>query len=197
MDATDLPLVWLDLEMTGLEPDTCAILEMAIIITGADLVPRAEYETVIWQPDEVLARMEPVVREMHTKNGLLKKVRASTTSVRMAEREAMRLVAAHCPQGEGVLAGSSIHTDRRFLIRAMPMLERYLSYRMVDVTTLSLLTRAWYPQAPERPRSAREHTAMADVRASLAELVHYRTIVFRPPEQVAPAPPAAPDRAKG
>lgn len=179
--APPLTLVWLDLEMTGLDPDGCVILEAAAILTGADLVPLAEYEAVVWQPEEALARMVPVVREMHTRNGLLERVRASSRSLREVELELVRLIAGRCGPGEGVLAGSSIHTDRRFLVRHMPLLDRFLHYRMVDVSSLSTLTRAWYPSAPERPRTPREHTALADIRASLAELVHARDTFFRPP----------------
>ncbi|MCI0572934.1 MAG: oligoribonuclease [Myxococcaceae bacterium] len=187
MAKLDVPLVWLDLEMTGLDPDACAILELAVLLTGSDLVPVAEYEAVLWQPEEVLQRMEPVVLEMHTRNGLLTRVRASTLTVRDAETEAMRLVASHCGPGEGILAGSSIHTDRRFLIRHMPMLDRYLNYRMVDVSSLKVLARHWYPKVPELERGPREHTAMADIRASLAELVHARTTFFRGPDEISGA----------
>jgi oligoribonuclease len=177
----DPRFVWLDLEMTGLDPETCAIIEIGVIITGPDLVPIAEIERAIWQPEEVLARMEPVVREMHTRNGLLGRVRASPVSLRVAEREVTALVAEHCVMGEGVLCGNSIHTDRRFLIRYMPMLERYLHYRMVDVTSLKVLARAWYPDAPEPRKGASGHTALADLRASIAELSHYRATLFHPP----------------
>jgi oligoribonuclease len=173
--------VWLDLEMTGLDPEDCAIIEVGVIITGPDLVPRAEIERAIWQPEEVLARMEPVVREMHTRNGLLERVRASTTSLRVAEREVTALVAEHCALGEGLLTGNSIHTDRRFLVRYMPMLERFLHYRMVDVSSLKVLARAWYPNLSEPRKGHSGHTALADLRASIAELSHYRANVFRPP----------------
>jgi oligoribonuclease len=171
--------VWLDLEMTGLDPDTCAIIEIGIIITGPDLKPLAEMERVVWQPEEVLARMEPVVKEMHTKNGLLGRVRASPISLRIAERDVTALVAEHCTIGEGILCGNSIHTDRRFLIKYMPMLERFLHYRMVDVTSLKVLSRAWYPEMAEPRKSASGHTALADLRASLAELAYYRSTFFR------------------
>jgi oligoribonuclease len=172
--------VWLDLEMTGLDPETCAIIEIGVIITGPDLRPLAEMERVIWQPEEVLLRMEPVVKEMHTRNGLLDKVRASNTSLRVAERDVTALVAEHCALGEGVLAGNSIHTDRRFLFRYMPMLERYLHYRMVDVTSLKVLSRAWYPNLVEPRKPPAGHTALADVRASISELQYYRDVFFRP-----------------
>ncbi|QSQ21918.1 oligoribonuclease [Pyxidicoccus parkwayensis] len=172
--------VWLDLEMTGLDPETCAIIEIGVIITGPDLRPLAEMERVIWQPEEVLQRMEPVVKEMHTRNGLLDKVRASNTSLRVAERDVTALVTEHCALGEGVLAGNSIHTDRRFLFRYMPMLERYLHYRMVDVTSLKVLSRAWYPNLVEPRKPPSGHTALADLRASISELQYYRDVLFRP-----------------
>lgn len=179
MDSVEPRFVWLDLEMTGLDPDDCAIIEIGVIITGPDLRPLDEIERVVWQPEEVLQRMEPVVREMHTKNGLLAKVRASSTSLRVAERDVMELVAHHCHPGEGVLAGNSIHTDRRFLIKYMPMLERYLHYRMVDVSSLKVLSRAWYPGFSEPRKGPTGHTALADLRASIAELQHYRDHLFR------------------
>lgn len=172
-------LVWVDLEMTGLDVDTCGIIEMAIVVTGPDLEPRAELERVIWQPDEVLGRMSPFVRDMHTRNGLLDKVCASQTSVADAENEAVALVAAHCEFREGILAGNSIHTDRRFLARYMPTFERFLHYRQVDVSTLKVLTRAWYPGSAAFEKEGKEHTALADIRESIAELRHYRSTVFR------------------
>ncbi len=166
--------------MTGLDPESCAIIEIGVIITGPDLAPIAEMERVIWQPDEVLARMEPVVRDMHTRNGLISRVKSSPISLRVAERDVTSLVADHCALGEGILCGNSIHTDRRFLIRYMPMLERYLHYRMVDVTSLKVLTRAWYPDTPEPRKSPSGHTALADLRSSLTELAHYRATYFLP-----------------
>lgn len=179
MNSPEPRFVWLDLEMTGLDPETCAIIEIGIIITGPDLKPIAEMERVIWQPDEVLARMEPVVRDMHTRNGLMSRVKASPISLRVAERDVTSLVADHCALGEGVLCGNSIHTDRRFLFRYMPMLERYLHYRMVDVTSLKVLTRAWFPDVAEPRKNASGHTALADLRASIAELTYYRETFFR------------------
>ncbi len=179
MISSEQHFVWLDLEMTGLDPETCAIIEIGVIITGPDLRPIAEMDRVIWQPEEVLLRMEPVVREMHTRNGLLDKVRASNTSLRVAERDITALVAEHCALGEGILAGNSIHTDRRFLFRYMPLLERYLHYRMVDVTSLKVLSRAWYPNLVEPRKPPSGHTALADVRNSIAELQYYRDTLFR------------------
>ena len=172
-------LVWIDLEMTGLDVESCGIIEMALVVTGKDLEPRAELERVVWQPDEVLDRMSPFVREMHTKNGLLDKVRASKTSLADVENEALALLATHCKFREGILAGNSIHTDRRFLARYMPAFERFLHYRQVDVSTLKVLTRAWYPGGAPFEKEGKEHTALADIRESIAELRHYRTAFFR------------------
>jgi oligoribonuclease len=171
--------VWLDLEMTGLDPDESVIIEIGVIITGPDLVPKAEMERVIWQPDEALSRMEPVVKEMHTRNGLLKKVRESSTSLRVAEREISELVMKHCGMNEGILCGNSIHTDRRFLAKYMPMLDRYLHYRQVDVTSIKVLGNAWFPDMVPLKKTSSGHTALADLRASIAELTHYRTHLFR------------------
>jgi oligoribonuclease len=177
--ASPLCFVWLDLEMTGLDPDESAIIEIGVVITGPDLVPRAEMERVIWQPDAALARMEPVVKEMHTRNGLLKRVRESSTSLRVAERDVTALVSQHCALGEGILCGNSIHTDRRFLMKYMPLLDRYLHYRMVDVTSLKVLGNAWFPDMVPLKKTTGGHTALADLRASLAELAHYRAHLFR------------------
>src|SRR5262245_57762491 len=128
--------VWCDLEMTGLDPNSCVIIELGVVITGPDLKPVAEFERAVWQPDEALARMERFVRDMHTKNGLLERVRKSDTSMRTAEREVTALVLNHCEYGEGVLAGNSIHTDRAFISRHMPGFDRALHYRMIDVSSV-------------------------------------------------------------
>ncbi|AFE09709.1 oligoribonuclease [Corallococcus interemptor] len=179
MASRDIRFVWLDLEMTGLDPNTCGIIEVGIIVTGPDLRPLGEFERVVWQPEEMLQRMEPVVREMHTKNGLLEKVRASTSSLRVVEREVTSFIADYCDLGEGILAGNSIHTDRRFLIDHMPMVDRYLHYRMVDVTSLKVITRAWYPALVEPRKPPSGHTALADLRSSISELQYYRDVLFR------------------
>ncbi len=173
-----LKLVWIDLEMTGLDPLRDAILEIACIITGPDLKPIAECEDVVWQPREVLDRMSPFVRNMHTTNGLLDRVTDSQVSTRDAERNALALISKHCALGEGVLAGNSIHQDRRFLTRHMPALESYLHYRQVDVSTIKVLTQAWYPKVPKFEKG-NAHTALSDLRESLAELEYYRKHVLK------------------
>jgi oligoribonuclease len=177
--STDPTLVWLDLEMTGLDVKRCAIVEIGIVITGSDLAPVAELERVIWQPDDVLARMDPFVRDMHAKSGLLDRIRASKTSVAEAERDALALVSQHCDFREGILSGNSIHTDRRFLARYMPLLEGFLHYRQLDVSSVKVLAGAWYPDLPRFEKGEKAHTALADLRGSLAELAYYRDQLFR------------------
>jgi oligoribonuclease len=179
MAESTLKLVWVDLEMTGLEPETDAILEIAVVITGPDLVPIAEMEDVIWQPPHILERMTPFVRNMHTVNGLLERVAESQVDLRAAERNALSLISAHCRPGEGVLAGNSIHQDRRFLARHMPGLEGYLHYRQVDVSSLKVLAQAWYPETPKYEKPGQTHTALSDIRQSLEELRYYRQNILK------------------
>jgi oligoribonuclease len=174
----DLKFVWIDLEMTGLNPELDVILEIAVIITGLDLEPIDQYEAVIHQPDSVLLTMSPFVREMHTKNGLLDRVRASKTSLDEATDAALALIKKHCAENEGTLAGNTIHQDRRFLRKYMPELEAWLHYRQVDVSSLKILARAWYPELEKFGKADKDHTALADIKESIAELKYYREHVF-------------------
>ena len=171
--------VWMDLEMTGLDPERCVIVAIAAIITGPDLVPIAEIEKIVWQPEEALARMSPFVRDMHTKNGLLDQIRSSSTGLEDAEREIMSLITQHCAYREGMLAGNSIHQDRRFLARHMPAVEGYLHYRQLDVSSLKLLAQTWYPGKLDF-RKAKAHTALGDIKESIAELAFYREKMLVP-----------------
>ena len=173
--------VWVDLEMTGLDPDACVIVEIAVVITGPDLAPVAELERVVWQPEEALARMDPFVRAMHARSGLDARIRASSTSLRDAEQEVMALVTRHVAFREGVLAGNSIHQDRRFLSRHMPLFEGYLHYRQIDVSSLKVLSQAWYGDAAAFAKRDKTHTALDDIRGSIAELAHYRKTLFVAP----------------
>jgi len=175
--------VWCDLEMTGLHPQSCAVIEIGLILTDKDLNPLAEFERVIWQPESILDTMEPFVRQMHTRNGLLERVRASEHSLRAVEKEVMALLTEHFAMGEGILAGNSIHTDRAFIAHHMPGVERLLHYRMVDVSSLKELMRAWYPQAAGRSKTDSLHTALSDLQASIGELAFYRHTFLRPPEE--------------
>jgi oligoribonuclease len=176
--------VWCDLEMTGLDTGTNAIIEMGLVITDANLKPIAEWEAAVWQPEESLARMEPFVKEMHTKNGLLERVRKSDISLRIAEKEATKMLLQHCDYGEGILCGNSIHTDRSFINKYMPGFDRALHYRMVDVSSLKIITRAWFPSAPGRSKVEASHTVLSDIRASIGELAYYQQTFFKKASEV-------------
>lgn len=176
--------IWCDLEMTGLDTERCAIIEVGVIITGPDLKPIIQYERAVWQPEDVLTRMEPFVLQMHTKNGLLDRVRKSEFSLRTVEKEVSSLVLEHAEHGEGILVGNSIHTDRAFIARYMPGFDRVLHYRMIDVSGLKILTRAWYPNAPGRSKVDAAHTVLADIQASIGELAHYQQTFFKNPKDV-------------
>jgi oligoribonuclease len=170
--------------MTGLDTSTCAIIEMGLIVTDAQLKPIAEWEAAIWQPEEVLERMEPFVKNMHTRNGLLERVRKSEVSVRTAEKDATKLLLQHCDYGEGILCGNSIHTDRSFISKFMPGFDRALHYRMVDVSSLKIVTRAWFPSAPGRSKVDASHTVLSDLRASIGELAYYQQTFFKKSSEV-------------
>jgi oligoribonuclease len=176
--ASSLRLVWIDLEMTGLNAATDHVLEIAAVVTGPDLVPLGEVERVVRQPDDVLERMSARVRRIHTENNLLEEVRASTTTLREAERAVLGVVSRHCPPGEGILSGNSVYHDWRFLVRHMPRLEQHLHFRQIDIGTISVLVSAWYPNV-EPPRPATNHRAMSDIRASMEELRFYCREAFR------------------
>ena len=178
MTASREPLVWLDMEMTGLDPETDVPVEVAVVITDPDLQELESYEAVIWQPERALEGMQPIVRRMHTENGLIDKIRSSPSSLLEVERQLLQLIARWCKPNEGVLAGNSIHQDRRFIVRHFPTVNGYLHYRMVDVSTIKELVKRWYDADKLPEKQASDHTALADIRASIRELQHYRTHVF-------------------
>jgi len=173
-------LVWMDLEMTGLEPDTDTILEMAILITDAELNIVAEGPSLAIHHDEaVLAAMGDWCKTHHGASGLSDRVRASAIDMAAAEAMALDFVRLHVPERTSPLCGNSIHQDRRFLVRHMPRLEAYMHYRNIDVSTVKELARRWYPGIrPPVKRAA--HLALDDVRESIAELAYYRRTVFVP-----------------
>jgi oligoribonuclease len=176
-------LAWMDLEMTGLEPTRDVIVEIATLITDDDLEIIAEGpDLVIHQPAEALAKMDDVVRDMHTRSGLLLAIEASTVTLEQAGKETLAFLTEHLP-GPGVvpLCGNSIGTDRRFLAVYLPDIESYLHYRSIDVSSIKELVRRWYPEKRAgRPRKERNHRALDDIRESVAELRYYRDEVFVP-----------------
>src|SRR4029079_1384844 len=139
-------LVWLDLEMTGLEVESHVILQAALIVTDADLRPLEEFCLDIWQPEAELAKMSPFVRDMHDKTGLLARVGQSRTDTRRAEQQLLEIVTGWCLYG-AVLCGNSIWQDRRCIDRYMPGLAAYLTYRLLDVSSVKVLARTWYGQS--------------------------------------------------
>jgi len=179
-EPTDAYLVWADLEMSGLDPDHCTILEIATIITDGDLRVVAEGPVLaIHQPDSVLDAMDDWNREHHAGSGLTARVRASTHSLADAERETLAFVRQYCTERSSPLCGNSIHQDRRFLAHYMPRLDAYLHYRNIDVSTVKELVSRWYPGGPQAPEKKHAHLALDDIRESIEELRFYRQHVFR------------------
>ena len=179
----------MDLEMTGLEPAHDRIVEIATLVTDDDLEVVAEGpDLVISAPAEALEAMDPVVKQMHSRSGLLPAIAASTLTVGQAEAETLAFVREHVPEARTVpLAGNSIGTDRRFLAAYMPLLEGYLHYRSVDVSTVKELARRWYPDAyAAAPKKAGAHRALDDAKESIEELKWWRESVFR--ERPLPSP---------
>ncbi len=179
----DQPLVWIDLEMTGLDPDNDVILEIACIVTDGTLDTIIEGPDLVLHADpELLESMVPVVAEMHTKSGLITEVPQSTITVAQAERAVLEFIAEHIPEPRTApLAGNSVHADRAFLRRYMPALDDYLHYRIVDVSTIKELARRWHPQAAtEAPKKDGNHRALADIRESIEELRYFRETIFLP-----------------
>lgn len=172
---SDQNLVWLDCEMTGLNPETERIIEIAVVITGPQLEPRVEGPVlVIHQSDELLGKMDAWNKGTHGRSGLIDKVKASTTTEAQAEEELLQFLKKYVPKGKVPLCGNSIGQDRRFLARYMPKLEAFLHYRNVDVSTLKELAKRWKPEAYSSFKKAQKHTALADVYESIDELAHYR-----------------------
>ena len=183
-------LVWMDLEMTGLDPTTDAIVEIATLVSDDDLTIIAEGpDLVVHQPDDVLARMEPIVVEMHTRSGLLEAIRVSTVSLEEAGAATLAFIREHVPDPKSVpLCGNSIGTDRRFLAAYLPEIEAHLHYRSIDVSSIKELVRRWYPKIGQaRPQKVGQHRALDDIRESIDELRYYRERVFVPAAAAGPS----------
>lgn len=177
---SDQNLVWLDCEMTGLNPEVERILEIAVVVTSPHLDVRAEGPVlVIHQSDELLGKMDAWNKGTHGKSGLTEKVRASTLTEAQAEEQLIAFIRQYVPKQGSPLCGNSIGQDRRFLVKYMPKLEAYFHYRNLDVSTLKELARRWRPEVYAAFKKKQMHTALADVHESIDELVHYRTHFLR------------------
>ena len=169
-------LVWIDLEMTGLVPETDRIIEVAVIVTDPHLTVRVEGPVfAIHQSDAVLDGMDAWNQGTHGRSGLIDRVKASTVDEAAAEAAVIAFLKPYVPKGKSPMCGNSICQDRRFLARTMPGLEAFFHYRNLDVSTLKELARRWKPSAMEGFKKAQAHTALADIHESVDELIHYRT----------------------
>jgi oligoribonuclease len=178
------PLVWIDCEMTGLDLARDALIEVAVLVTDAELnTLDAGLDLVIHVADDVLDTMVPFVRDMHASSGLTDAVRASTITLGEAEKQVLEYVKQHVPEARvAPLCGNSIATDRGFLNRDMPSLDEHLHYRMIDVSSVKELAKRWYPRVYQsQPDKGLAHRALADITESIQELQYYRRTLFVPP----------------
>jgi len=180
MSKTAPNLVWLDLEMTGLDPDTCVILEIATIITDPQLKILAEGPALpIRQSDEVLDRMDKWNQNHHSQSGLINRVKSSPYNMATAEEMTLSFIKGYTEKERNPLCGNSIGQDRRFLIKHMPKIEAWLNYRNIDVSSIKELAARWYPKLPKFQKKE-YHRAQDDIRESIAELVYYKNKIFVP-----------------
>ncbi len=176
LQKNDENLVWIDCEMTGLDPDDNRLIEIAVVITSPDLLVRVEGPVFAIHQNEVeLAKMDKWNRNTHGSSGLTARVQASTVTESHAEAELLAFIRHFVPKSKSPLCGNTISQDRRFLVKYMPKLEGYLHYRNIDVSTLKELAARWKPAVKESFKKQQKHTALADVHESIAELIHYRT----------------------
>ena len=177
---SDQNLVWLDCEMTGLDPEKERLLEIAVVVTGPHLMPRIEGPVlVIHQSDEQLGKMDAWNKGTHGKSGLIDKVKASTLTEAEAEQQLLDFIKKYVPKRASPMCGNTISQDRRFLVKFMPKLEAYFHYRNLDVSTLKELSRRWKPEVYSAFKKQQRHTALADVHESIDELAHYREHFIR------------------
>jgi oligoribonuclease len=172
---SDQNLVWLDCEMTGLDPENERIIEIAVIVTGPKLECRIEGPVlVIHQSDEQLGKMDAWNKGTHGKSGLIDKVKASTLTEAQAQDQLIAFLGQYVPKSGSPMCGNSIGQDRRFLVKYMPKLEAFFHYRNLDVSTLKELSKRWRPEVYSAFKKKQRHTALADVHESIDELEHYR-----------------------
>jgi len=173
---SDQNLIWIDLEMTGLFPESDRIIEIAVVVTDPMLKLRVEGPVfAVHQSDAVLDGMDAWNTGTHGRSGLTARVRASTVDEASAEAQVINFLKQYVAKGKSPMCGNSICQDRRFLARTMPSLEAFFHYRNLDVSTLKELARRWKPSAMEGFKKAQAHTALADIHESIDELIHYRT----------------------
>lgn len=173
------PLIWIDMEMTGLDPDTCHVIEIATLITDDNLEIIAEGpDIVVHQPDAVMNAMDAWCTEHHGASGLTAAVKASKVSLSAAERETLLFLERYCRPSSSPLCGNSVWQDRRFIDAYMPSLSQFLHYRTVDVSTLKELVKRWYPTL-EMLKKTETHRALEDIRESIEELRFYRKSIMR------------------
>jgi oligoribonuclease len=172
---SDQNLIWVDMEMTGLKPDSDRIIEVALVVTDPMLTIRVEGPVLaIHQSDDVLDGMDAWNKGTHGRSGLIERVKASTVEEAAAEAELISWLAAYVPKGKSPMCGNTICQDRRFMARYMPALEAFFHYRNLDVSTLKELARRWKPQALDGLVKMQKHTALADIHESIDELLHYK-----------------------
>jgi len=177
---SDENLVWIDCEMTGLDPEKERLLEIAVVVTGPHLTPRIEGPVcVIHQSYELLDKMDAWNKGTHGRSGLIDKVKASATSEQDAEEAILTFIKKYVSKNASPLCGNTISQDRRFLVKFMPKLEAYLHYRNLDVSTLKELSKRWKPEVFNSFKKQQKHTALADVHESIEELAHYREHFIR------------------
>ena len=177
---SDQNLVWLDCEMTGLDPEAERLIEIAIVVTGPNLEPRIEGPVlVIHQSDAQLDKMDAWNKGTHGRSGLIDKVKASTVTEADAEQQIIAFLSQYVPKGTAPMCGNTIGQDRRFLVKYMPKLEAFFHYRNLDVSTLKELAKRWKPDAYSSFKKAQKHTALADVHESIEELANYREHFLR------------------
>ncbi|MCB1961382.1 MAG: oligoribonuclease [Rhodocyclaceae bacterium] len=176
-------LIWLDMEMTGLDPDRDRIIEVAIVITDAQLETVAEGPVLaVHQPDSVLDGMDEWNTRTHGNSGLTARVRASTFDETAVAARMLDFIGEHVPKGASPMCGNSICQDRRFMARHMPTLEAWFHYRNLDVSTLKELVRRWHPELAKGLKKAGKHEALADIYESIEELKYYRATFLRLPD---------------